>query len=471
MIDRSRLHAHFLLALAASAVACASSDPGPKTPDPATRENPLLRRAGGHDVSVLEPQLAEAMKKEGATFKGADLHKAGISTVEIVNVVDGGHSDGIVCDTDPCAPETLAIPEKEIYARGLVVREAGKVRPLFEDGFAQVFGDVDGPEKAALRAAISGSYMALARCSDLEAFGASCAEGSKPDEVPVRADAGGGWDVVMFGETNVCSDHQFGRGDALAVLHVKPTGELSGIESQLGDGSAKVVLMSRSVHCETPMLGRMFEGYVDRPEGCDLRGYLLRAERQEAAAVHAFARLVGELVHFGAPEALVQAARRGVDDERRHARLFAAALARLDATEGCATALDEAAPPAAWTPRSLFEVLLENALEGCANETYAALVATHQAEGAAPADLRPLFAAIAADEREHAALSFDLHRWGREKLSAPEREALDAALLGALARMRGARPSRVGVLLGEPDPSLAAAAFDRVVAALAAPGA
>lgn len=464
--DRVALRRTFLAALATAGASCAEpNDPiVPETPVP----NHLLLRASPPSFPIA-PELAEEMRKEGATFTSIDLRTPGAYPVEILNVAEGPLSNHpTFCDTDPCAPETLRLGAVDLYTRALVVRDGAKVRVVFEADFASTFGAVDSPEKAAVRLAVMPSEMGLARCADLAAYGAPCGEGSSPDGVPVRTADDGSFQVVLYGVTNVCADHEYGRGRALQVYRVTKEGQISIEESALGRASALAARADGNARCEGMMLGRMFEGYVDAPLGADLRAYLARAARQEAAAVHAFERLTEELAGFGAPATLIAAARRGAEDERRHARLFEEALAGLGGGRGEPQAVHHATPPARWRARSLFEVLVENAVEGCANESYAALVATHQADAdaGAPAALRPLFAEIAEDERAHAALAFEIHRWGRALLDERERRALDAALAGALLSIATCRPTALGRALGEPLPEVAGPAFDAVVRAL-----
>jgi hypothetical protein len=78
--------------------------------------------------------------------------------------------------------------------------------------------------------------------------------------------------------------------------------------------------------------------------------------------------------------------------------------------------------------RSLFEIALENAREGCVAETWAALVAHVQAQRAPTARARRQFRRIAADETRHAGLAWDLHRQLSDALGEPEREKLAAGL-------------------------------------------
>ena len=80
-------------------------------------------------------------------------------------------------------------------------------------------------------------------------------------------------------------------------------------------------------------------------------------------------------------------------------------------------------------------IALENTIEGCVREAFGALVATHQAQHATDPELRAMFAAIAKDETEHAALSLDLADWIEPQLSRVERKALADARIEAFAEI------------------------------------
>jgi rubrerythrin len=98
--------------------------------------------------------------------------------------------------------------------------------------------------------------------------------------------------------------------------------------------------------------------------------------------------------------------------------------------------------------RDLFEVALENAVEGCVRETFGALTATYQADRATDPKIARLMRGIAKDETRHAALAWEIASWVADRLSPEERARIDAAQREAAASLRHA-------LEGEP---LAAAA-------------
>jgi hypothetical protein len=86
-------------------------------------------------------------------------------------------------------------------------------------------------------------------------------------------------------------------------------------------------------------------------------------------------------------------------------------------------------------PRPLYEVALENAVEGCIRETYSALECMWQAEAATDPVVRATMKRIARDEMRHLALAWSVNAWMRQRLSLPERARLLDAQRGAVANL------------------------------------
>ncbi len=187
---------------------------------------------------------------------------------------------------------------------------------------------------------------------------------------------------------------------------------------------------SDSVFCVAqpfPCEGRRPHGLKDPPFRAKggLRRHLADAAWLEAASVNAFRRLRRELEAHGAPRRLLRSVSRSARDERRHART-ARALARR---------FGVSVPPVACAPferRSLFDLALENAVEGCVRETWGALVAMHQAERARDLGVRAAMAGIARDELRHAELAWRIERWLAPRLTRKHRRRLGEARRGAL---------------------------------------
>jgi len=180
--------------------------------------------------------------------------------------------------------------------------------------------------------------------------------------------------------------------------------------------------------------GRRPEGLAEvaPATGTIMGAWLAEASRMEAASVDAFVMLREELVRYGAPSALVERARLVEADEARHARMTAKLARCYGADEGAWSCHPEVEHP---TERSLEAIALENAVEGCVSETYAALLAMWQAERAREKPVRDAMRAIAEDETPHAALAWSVAEWIAPKLDEAARAHVDAALEEAVARL------------------------------------
>ncbi|QSQ14153.1 hypothetical protein [Myxococcus landrumensis] len=169
--------------------------------------------------------------------------------------------------------------------------------------------------------------------------------------------------------------------------------------------------------------GRRPEGLqeVDPPHGtCELGMLFAHAAWLEAASVPAFLRLADELREHGAPERLIQAARRSAADEVRHTR----AMRELAHRHGATMPEVDIAP---FHSRGLDAMCLENATEGCVREAYGALVAGWQARSAHDAEVRHAMTAIAKDELRHAELAWAVDAWASERMPPTTRERLREA--------------------------------------------
>lgn len=175
---------------------------------------------------------------------------------------------------------------------------------------------------------------------------------------------------------------------------------------------------------------------ASHPEAAFLAG----AAYLEAASVDAFERLERELAAHGAPHRLRSLARRAARDEVRHARVIKAFAEKA----GACTPVPRVT---SRRVRSLEAIALENAVEGCVNETFGAAVATFQSRRAVERPFRSAMKRIAEDETRHAELAWAVARW------------LDAQLdPAARARVRRARERAAESLLrtasGPRDPEL-----------------
>jgi hypothetical protein len=148
--------------------------------------------------------------------------------------------------------------------------------------------------------------------------------------------------------------------------------------------------------------------------------YLAEMAWLEAASVPAFERLTRELEAHGAPRRLLDASRRAVAEEVRHARTMGALATRAGARVGEPTVDVRAV-------RSLEDIAIENAVEGCVRETFGAVVAAVQARRARDARFRTAMKGIARDEARHARLSWDVAKWLDDRLDEDARRRVRAA--------------------------------------------
>jgi hypothetical protein len=206
-----------------------------------------------------------------------------------------------------------------------------------------------------------------------------------------------------------------------------------------------------TVTCLQMCTGRLTAGYaapgcrVARDEGERLAAmaYL------EAVSVHAFHRLERELAAHGGPPSLLRDARRARRDEVRHTAM----TARLARSRGASPRLPDAAARSTEPVRPLFEVALENAVEGCVRETYGAVLGLVEAQASPDAELRRAMRSIAADECRHAELAWAVHAWALPRLSSAERERVDRAMRDAIAEIAGRDPRAASLLFPETGPA------------------
>jgi hypothetical protein len=168
--------------------------------------------------------------------------------------------------------------------------------------------------------------------------------------------------------------------------------------------------------------------------------FLAEAAFLEAASIDAFEALTRELRAHRAPLHLCVASRRAERDEVRHARVTRTLAERAG---GCVPRYRVRLRRV----RSLEQMAIENAVEGCVRETFGAAIAIIQAERASDGWVRRAMRPIAHDEMRHAQLSWAIAGWLDTKLDTQAR-----------ARVRRARAKAVDALVRsltmEPDPDM-----------------
>jgi hypothetical protein len=247
----------------------------------------------------------------------------------------------------------------------------------------------------------------------------------------------GGFEVVGSSTVNNCGASS--GGEATVYRHVLFV-DAKGAVVERGKTVTNQYQITNACHPR----GRRPSDFVD-VSASSLHEHLLRDMHHEAESVRAFERLARELAAYSAPDELCIAALAAADEERDHARRCAA-LAGVD-VEIASDALPV---------RSLLELAIDNAREGCVGESYAALAAVVQARCAASAELRAHYAAIAVDELGHAALAHAIDRWVDSRLRDEDRRHVATARAAALAELVPPDDTPLMRELGLPTRSFAA---------------
>ncbi len=280
---------------------------------------------------------------------------------------------------------------------------------------------------------------ALWLASTSEAASPNC---SNQDTSEYRTTADGGFDLGLY-KGGGCAPEEKVR------VHVDPLGNLT-------------VIAREAIPQQPCAIGRRPVGLaLDLGSASDANAvgrHFAAMAMLETASVTAFRRLERQLKAHGAPPELVARIRTAVRDEIRHARATTALAKRYGITPAApCIAAAEAAP-------SLLAIALENAREGCVRETYGALVAHYQRTHARDAEVRAVMDAIADEETEHAALSWDIAAWIEAQLDAPGRALLAAERRSAfttLAReLAAAIDPELQSLSGMPGPEEAIALLE-----------
>lgn len=345
-------------------------------------------------------------------------------------------------DPDACAAAIAAATSEVGFAAGqcvqlceqsyLVVNRGQEVSVVAsEEALRALLGPIDTPAEALMVVGLEGYHV---RCED--------------EDGGVRA-VGGGHEVLATRITSDCDPVE----TTLYELHVGEDGAVEELESEVLSSDSSCIGrrpagLRRARAAAASALGLHFAGVA----------------HLEAASVHAFARLRRELLHHGAPRRLVRAAERAMRDEVRHAAVARRLAARFGAT---------APRPRVerLAVRSLEEVALENAVEGCVRETFGALVGQWQARFARDAAVRAAMGPIARDETRHAELAWAVDTWARSRLPRSARRSLDEARRATLARLEqeARRPTPASLVreAGLPDSRQGAELARRFTEALA----
>lgn len=149
----------------------------------------------------------------------------------------------------------------------------------------------------------------------------------------------------------------------------------------------------------------------------------------EHASIASFGRFALELLALGAPSELIESAHRAAIDEIEHARLcFSLATVYSDTALGPGPLPLSADAFAIPTPAALVHATV---LEGCVNETLAALEARAAHASAEPEAVRGALLAIERQESDHASLAFRTVGWAIASFGPDVRASARAAFADA----------------------------------------
>lgn len=290
-------------------------------------------------------------------------------------------------------------PSRGCFTRYLVTTRGDQIATA--QGAAQVkalFGTIDTPEEALYLAQVSG-------------YTVTCADAPLAQYRTERS----GYRLVVQKRDGTCDE-----GITQVVLSVSSDGTLQELSS---------VRVRPTQPCSVGRRPQGLEPAASSSSASSLGDFFAQAAHLEAASVHAFRYLHEELTELGAPEALLARVEQARRDEVRHARTTARLARRFGGTVARARVRPRA-------PRSILEMALENATEGCVGETYGAVVASYQALTAEDAEVRAAMLRIAQDETAHAQLSWDLLAFYAERLTPEECAEVEAARARAIASLR-----------------------------------
>ena len=147
----------------------------------------------------------------------------------------------------------------------------------------------------------------------------------------------------------------------------------------------------------------------------------------EHASIASFGRFALDLLAVGAPSELVESAHRAAIDEIEHARLCFS----LASVYGGKAIGPGPLPlsPSAFAPVTLDAMVRATVLEGCVNETLAAIEAKVAAVQAEPAAVHAALATIERQESDHAALAFRFVGWAIASSGSETRAAARSAFV------------------------------------------
>ena len=239
-------------------------------------------------------------------------------------------------------------------------------------------------------------------------------------------------------------DYQFDRQRFRYVYEVLEC-QQDGPDTELPGNELITCTAQTTYYCE----GRLHNGSSTASCEDSVGSWCARAAHNETVSVASFAKLHRSLSQLGAPQSLLTKCLSAASDEIRHARQMVQ-LAKQHQAPLPALQFGDSQP-------CRVELAIDNVVEGCVKETFAALIALHQAKHAQNNEIRQAMKTIAQDELQHAQLAMDIHEWLLAQLTETEKAQVAEAKLQALTELEASWknrfPNDIDSDLGRPNPA------------------
>ena len=343
-------------------------------------------------------------------------------------------TDRLTESTDSDGSENRVTRTTTLAQRGILCASA-RDKGACQNAYKALTKTFEGQSCQTLRGCPSSTYLIVSRGNEIVALDRpeTVADELRPIDSPSQAAL-----VAFFAERPaLCTEQspaELDDGSYRVVSRVETpcSGPVDGYDLRVSPTGELSTVSTSRLREATGACGRRPEGLEARETfgGDDPGDFFARSCTLERASVHAFVRLERELRAHGAPDELVASARRSAREEARHTALTAKLATKYGARA------DRPRLRAASAKRPLVALAIENAEEGCAVETFGAVLAEWQARHARDEDAARVYAALAEDEARHAELSWQVHAWAVARLDEAERSRVDAALVRGKERLR-----------------------------------
>ncbi|MBL8915273.1 MAG: hypothetical protein JNM17_31505 [Archangium sp.] len=168
------------------------------------------------------------------------------------------------------------------------------------------------------------------------------------------------------------------------------------------------------------------------------------AAQQEHASIASFSKFALELLAVGAPPSLLVSAHRAGLDEIEHARM-SFKVASLCARQPLGPGPLPISPQSITQSLGLLPSAVAATLDGCLNETIAALEAGAAADGTKHEALQLVLEEIARDEQNHAELAWEYVAWAIATGGRSVRDAVETAARQGMAALEAEPEPAAGV--------------------------